>query len=64
MKKQIEVDEQLLATAKKSFPQKTDGEIVEVALQKIISYTQAVSELLKLKGKVKWEGNLDEMRTW
>ncbi|MDA1029084.1 MAG: type II toxin-antitoxin system VapB family antitoxin [Bacteroidetes bacterium] len=41
---------------------KTKKEAVELGLQTIIRLDQA-KEIKKLRGKLHWEGNLDEMRT-
>ena len=64
MKKKVEVDDKLLSVARKMNPRKTESEIVNAALRKFISYAQAAKTFLNLRGKVKWEGNLDEMRNW
>ena len=39
-----------------------DG-IIEEAMKKYIAMMKNYRKLLGLKGKVKWEGNLDEMRS-
>jgi Arc/MetJ family transcription regulator len=41
---------------------KTKKEAVELGLQTIIRLDQA-KQIKKFRGKLKWEGNLDEMRT-
>lgn len=58
---EIDIDDKLLDQILKATKAKTYREAVEQAL---VSYLRHYSklELLNLRGKVKWEGNLDEMR--
>jgi Arc/MetJ family transcription regulator len=62
MRTNIEINDELLADIMKMSNAKSKKEAVEHALQ---NYRRILSqkELLKLKGKVKWEGDLDEMRS-
>lgn len=57
----IELDDQLLEKAKKYTVKKTKKAVVEEALEFYIKmHNQA--DLMKLFGKVEWEGNLEQSR--
>ena len=58
----IEIDTVLLKEAMSLTDLKTIKEVVRYALEEVISMKKRKS-LLKLKGKVKWEGDLDQMRS-
>lgn len=58
----IEIDTVLLKEAMSLTDLKTIKEVVHYALEEVISMKKRKS-LLKLKGKVKWEGDLDQMRS-
>jgi Arc/MetJ family transcription regulator len=61
MRMNIEIDEALLENVMERSKAKTKREAVHLALktyQKIL----AQRDMLSLRGKVVWEGNLDEMR--
>jgi Arc/MetJ family transcription regulator len=58
----IEIDTELMAKAMKMTHKKTIKDVVNYSLQQVIEIEKR-KNLLKLKGKVKWEGDLDEMRT-
>jgi Arc/MetJ family transcription regulator len=62
MRTNIDIENRLLEDVIRLSKAKTKKEAVEQALR---NYLRILSqqELLKLKGKVKWEGNLDEMRS-
>jgi Arc/MetJ family transcription regulator len=62
MRTNIEINDELLADIMKMSNAKSKKEAVEQAL---ISYRRYLSKLalLDLRGKVKWEGDLDEMRS-
>jgi Arc/MetJ family transcription regulator len=62
MRTNIEINDELLADVIKMSNAKSKKEAVEQAL---ISYRRYLSKLalLDLRGKVKWEGDLDEMRS-
>lgn len=57
----IEIDVELLKKAMNISNTAKIKDVVHMALRELIAMYQRKS-LLKLKGKVKWEGNLDEMR--
>ena len=58
----IEIDTVLLKEAMSLTDLKTIKEVVRYALEEVISMKKRKS-LLKLKGKVKWEGDLNQMRS-
>ena len=62
MRTNIDIDDKLLEDVMERSKAKTKKEAVEMAL---ITYRRILAQrdLLELKGKVKWEGNLDEMRS-
>ena len=57
----IVIDDKLMSTAIKSSGLKTKKEVVEEGLRLLVKVKNQ-AKLKKLKGKLKWEGNLDEMR--
>ncbi|MBK6504888.1 MAG: type II toxin-antitoxin system VapB family antitoxin [Ignavibacteria bacterium] len=62
MRTNIEIDDNLMKLAKEISKLRTKKEVVNIAL---ISYikTHQRKEMLKLFGKVKWDGNLEKMRS-
>ena len=57
----IELDEKLVNEAMKLTHKKTKKELVNYALEELISRLKR-KKLLELEGKVEWTGNLSEMR--
>ncbi len=57
----IELDEKLVKQAMRLFGKKTKKELVNFALNELIRREKA-KRILSLEGKVKWEGDLREMR--
>jgi len=57
----IELDEKLVDEAMKLTDKKTKKELVNYALQELVSRIKR-KKLLELESKVEWTGNLDEMR--
>ena len=57
----IELDEKLVKQAMRLFGKKTKKELVHFALSELIRRERAKG-ILSLEGKVKWEGDLREMR--
>ncbi len=57
----IELDEKLVKEGMKRFDKKTKYDLVDFDLREVISREKAKG-ILVLEGKVKWEGNLHEMR--
>ena len=57
----IEIDDSLMADALEATGLSTKKEAVELGLKALIKLNKQAS-IRSLKGKLKWEGNLDEMR--
>ena len=57
----IVIDDQLMADALEATGLRTKKEAVEEGL-KLLIRRKKQQEIRKLRGKLKWEGNLDEMR--
>ena len=62
MRTNIEIDDKLMAAAMKAGGYVTKKETVEAALR-ILARKRAYQKVLALGGKLKWEGDLDAMRT-
>ncbi len=62
MRTNIEIDDELMAEAMRRSGAATKRAAVEEALRLLIQ-TRRQGGLRKLRGKVKWEGDLDAMRT-
>ena len=62
MRTNIVIDDDLMASALKATGLKTKRDVVEQGL-KLIVLRQNQQAIRGLRGKIKWEGNLDEMRT-
>ncbi len=63
MRTNIDIDDKLLKEALKYSKLSTKKEVVNYVLDEYVKL-QKRKLLLTLRGKVKWEGNLDEMRTY
>ncbi len=61
MRTNIDIDDQLMAQALKAGPFKTKKDAVEAGL-KLLARQAAYREILKWRGKLKWEG--DESIDW
>ncbi|HET6931999.1 MAG TPA: type II toxin-antitoxin system VapB family antitoxin [Candidatus Acidoferrum sp.] len=61
MRTNIEIDDKLMKEAMRSANTKTKKETVEAGLRMLIQ-VKGQEGIRKLRGKVKWEGDLDEMR--
>ena len=61
MRTNIEIDEKLMKEAMRSANTKTKKETVEAGLR-ILIQIKGQTGIRKLRGKVKWEGDLDELR--
>ena len=57
----IEISDKLMATAMRLAKTRTKKETIALALEALIRSVKR-KELLSLKGRVTWEGDLDEMR--
>ena len=61
MRTNIEIDDELIAQAMKSTGAKTKRAAVEAGLRLLVQ-VRAQTSIRKLRGKVKWEGNLETSR--
>ena len=61
MRTNIEIDDNLMADALKATGLKTKKEAVELGLKALIKLNKQAS-IRSLRGKLKWEGDLEEMR--
>ncbi len=61
MRTNIEIDDKLMSDILKATGLKTKREAVERALQTLLRLEKQ-TEFRKLRGKVDWQGNLEEMR--
>lgn len=61
MRTNIVIDDQLMAEAMRVSGCKTKKEAVEQALKLLVRRSQQ-QEIRKLRGRVHWEGDLEEMR--
>jgi len=57
----IELDEKLVSEAKRLTRLKTKKQVVHYALRELVIKARR-KELLKLGGRAKWEGDLEQMR--
>jgi Arc/MetJ family transcription regulator len=61
MRTNIEIDDELMKQAMAASEATTKKAVVEQGLQLLVRL-KAQAGMRELRGKVKWEGNLDEMR--
>jgi Arc/MetJ family transcription regulator len=61
MRTNIEIDDKLMKEAMRSANTKTKRETVEAGLRMLIQI-KGQTGIRKLRGKVKWEGDLDDLR--
>lgn len=61
MRTNIVIDDQLMADALKATGLDTKKEAVDLGLKLLVKLNKQQA-IRKLRGKLKWEGNLDEMR--
>ena len=62
MRTNIVIDDKLLEDALKLTGLKTKREVVEASLKTLIALKKQ-EKIKKYRGKLKWEGDLDNMRT-
>lgn len=62
MRTNIEIDEKLMEEILQKTSIKTKKEAVDIALREFLRKIK-LQELADLRGKMKWEGNLEEMRS-
>jgi Arc/MetJ family transcription regulator len=61
MRTNIEIDDKLMKEAMRSAKTKTKRETVEAGLRMLVRLKRQEG-IRRLRGKVKWEGDLDELR--
>jgi len=61
MRTNIVIDDRLMNKAKKVSGYKTKKETIEEALKLLVAQREQ-SEIRNVRGKLNWEGNLEEMR--
>ena len=61
MRTNIVIDDKLMADALKASGARTKREAVELGLRTLLQLSRQ-GEIRRLKGKVKWEGDLEAMR--
>ena len=61
MRTNIDIDDRLIADAMKATGLKTKKDTVDEALRRLVQL-EAQKDILKLRGKINWIGDLDEMR--
>lgn len=61
MRTNIEIDDQLVSEAMRSTGARTKKAVVEAGLRLLVK-THSQTALRKLRGTVRWEGNLNESR--
>ena len=61
MRTNIEIDDELMAEAMKALGTKTKRETVEEALRRYVQIRRQ-REILRLRGKLEWSGDLEAMR--
>jgi Arc/MetJ family transcription regulator len=62
MRTNIVIDDKLMADALKASGARTKREAVELGLRTLLQLRRQ-ADARRLRGKVKWEGDLDAMRT-
>ena len=60
-KTNIDLDERLIRHGLKIFNCKSKRELVQLALKELLRSAKR-KEILELRGKVKWKGDLEELR--
>ena len=61
MRTNVEIDDELMRQAMEASGKSTKKSVVDEALRLVVQLKRQEG-ILKLFGKVQWEGNLDEMR--
>jgi Arc/MetJ family transcription regulator len=61
MRTNFEIDDKLMKSAMKTLGKKTKRETIEEVLRRVVDPGKQ-AEIKELFGKVRWDGNLDEMR--
>lgn len=61
MKTNVEIDDELLEAARRVTGLRSEGEVIDAALRHLVQLT-AQERIRELRGKVTWEGDLQESR--
>ncbi len=61
MRTNIVIDDRLIEQAMKATGLRTKREVVQAGLEMLVQ-VKAQTSIRRLRGKVRWEGKLDEMR--
>jgi Arc/MetJ family transcription regulator len=61
MKTNVEIDDELLEAARRVTGLQSEREVIDAALRHLVQLT-AQERIRELRGKVVWEGNLEESR--
>jgi len=61
MRTTLNLDDEALASAMETAPGKTKTDVINEALREF-ARRRRLQEFLKFEGKLKWEGDLDELR--
>ena len=61
MRTNVEIDDNLMGEAQRLSGLKTKRAVIDAALRMFVRVKRQ-TDILNLAGKVRWEGNLDEMR--
>ena len=61
MRTNIEIDDRLMKDTLKATGLRTKREVVDLALKELLKLEKQ-TEFRKLRGKIDWQGNLEEMR--
>jgi len=61
MKTNVEIDDELLEAARRVTGLRSEREVIDAALRHLVQLT-AQDRIRELRGKVTWEGNLEESR--
>ena len=59
----IEIDDALIARAMRLTGARTKREAVEIALRRLVEKGDLYRAILRLKGKLPWDGNIDSSRS-
>lgn len=62
MRTNIEIDDRLMRDAMAATKLKSKKEVVHMALSELVRLSKQKS-IIRFRGKAKWEGDLDKMRT-
>ena len=63
MRTNIVIDDTLMKNAMAATGAKTKREVVEMGLKTLVNLNEQ-AKIKELRGKISWEGDLNEMRKW